>query len=229
MAEAKVRRRKPGWKLPIKTCPVCSIEFKRKKRGNDAGLCCSRECGFTLIRWRGEQSRRFIEARTYLLRWGAKPRRKALGRLRKARSKLLASIIMYHRTKRPCEDCGIELGKTSLAFKLCSPCARIRERKAPSRRADKAYRKALERGKVHGAERFDPLEILVRDRWRCHICGISTPKRLRGTFHPQAPELDHIIPLALGGLHTRLNVACACRRCNGAKGSRPLGQLRFVA
>jgi 5-methylcytosine-specific restriction endonuclease McrA len=90
-------------------------------------------------------------------------------------------------------------------------------------------RKALSRGKVDGAERFDPLEVLARDGWRCHICGVSTPKRLRGTFDDRAPELDHIIPLAAGGEHTRLNTACACRKCNIAKSNKPLGQLRLVA
>lgn len=229
MAEPKIRRRKPGWKIEPRICVVCSIEFKRKKRGNDAQLCCSRKCGFTLQRWRGEQSRLYVEARDYLLRWGSRPRNIAKARLRKARSSLLASIILYRRTMRPCEDCGLELGRISLAVRMCPLCSKRRERQSPSRRADKAYRKALERGRIHGAERFDPLEVLARDGWRCHICGINTPKRLRGTYHEQAPELDHIIPLALGGQHTRLNTACACRKCNIEKGSQQRGQLRLVA
>lgn len=41
----------------------------------------------------------------------------------------------------------------------------------------------------------------------------------------KAPELEHIIPIAMGGTHTWDNVACACRLCNQAKGARDFGQL----
>jgi 5-methylcytosine-specific restriction endonuclease McrA len=131
---------------------------------------------------------------------------------------------------RPCPDCGTALGYREIRCSPCREAHRVKARKGcPSRRADKARRKALQRGRIDGAERFDPLEILARDGWRCHICGAPTPKRLRGTYHDRAPELDHIVPLALGGQHTRKNTACACRRCNIAKAARPLGQLRLVA
>ncbi|WP_443026051.1 HNH endonuclease [Sphingomonas sp. PB2P19] len=89
-------------------------------------------------------------------------------------------------------------------------------------------RKALQRGSVAGAERFDPVAVLSRDRWKCHLCGRATPQRLRGTYDDRAPELDHIVPLARGGKHTMANTACACRRCNIVKGARPLGQLRLL-
>jgi 5-methylcytosine-specific restriction endonuclease McrA len=51
---------------------------------------------------------------------------------------------------------------------------------------------------------------------------------LRGTHADRAPELDHILPLAAGGDHTFDNVACACRKCNQAKGALPLGQIRLT-
>jgi hypothetical protein len=85
------------------------------------------------------------------------------------------------------------------------------------------------RTKVDATEVFDPLEVLARDGWRCHLCGVRTPKSKRGTHHDRAPELDHIVPLSAGGEHSRLNTACACRRCNIAKSDKPLGQLRLVA
>jgi len=83
------------------------------------------------------------------------------------------------------------------------------------------------RARHYGVERryFNPLRIFERDQWKCHICGVKTPKRLKGTIKPNAPELDHIVPLSAGGPHTQANVACACRRCNGLKGARPLGQM----
>lgn len=87
-----------------------------------------------------------------------------------------------------------------------------------------------ERAKRFGVERqyFKPARVFERDKWRCQLCGVSTPKRLKGTLSPQAPELDHIIPLSLGGAHVWDNVQCACRRCNGIKSNNPLGQLRLA-
>ena len=71
----------------------------------------------------------------------------------------------------------------------------------------------------------NPIKVFERDGWKCHLCGIKTPKRLRGTYDDRAPELDHIVSLAAGGDHTYANTACACRLCNQEKGAKPLGQL----
>lgn len=71
----------------------------------------------------------------------------------------------------------------------------------------------------------DPIAVFDRDGWRCHICGRKTPKGKRGTFEPEAPELDHIIPLSVGGAHSYENTACSCRACNMAKGASPRGQM----
>jgi hypothetical protein len=133
-----------------------------------------------------------------------------------------------------CRECGAIVPKWKQYCEPCAVAARllVRERtkqtesfKAAKRKA-KARRRAIERGAR--AERFDPFEIFDRDGWRCHLCGIRTPKRLRGTYEDNAPELDHVVPLAAGGEHTRRNCACSCRRCNIAKADRPLGQLRLV-
>lgn len=124
---------------------------------------------------------------------------------------------------RVCDECGSVYRNGALVQRYCGePC-----RKRVSDRKRNHLRRVLTKGDE--AESFDPLEVLARDGWRCHICGVKTPKRLRGTTDLRAPELDHIIPLALGGEHSRKNTACSCRRCNLVKGSKPLGQLRLVA
>ena len=66
-------------------------------------------------------------------------------------------------------------------------------------------------------EFFDPFEIFERDRWRCKICFIETPEKMRGKNEFNSPELDHLWPLSKGGHHTRLNSQCLCRDCNGKK------------
>lgn len=56
--------------------------------------------------------------------------------------------------------------------------------------------------------------ILERDGWRCQLCGIDTPKELRGTYKPNAPEVDHVIPKARGGGWDEANLRCVCHVCN---------------
>jgi len=125
-----------------------------------------------------------------------------------------------------CERCKTEFCPLYGAShaSLCRPCAveQVRE----MRRIAKLKREALERGV--NAERVDPFKVFARDKWRCKLCGRATPKSKRGTYEDDAPELDHIVPLARGGAHTYLNTQCACRRCNGLKSDKPLGQLLLI-
>lgn len=83
------------------------------------------------------------------------------------------------------------------------------------------------RSRIYAGERdrIDPIRVLERDKWRCHLCGVKTPKSLRGTMDDRAPEMDHIVAIADGGTHTWGNVACACKRCNRIKGASSKGQL----
>lgn len=93
-------------------------------------------------------------------------------------------------------------------------------------RATQSLSKTKRRSAKAGGEKFDPYEIFDRDGWRCQICGVSTPKSRRGTFHRNAPELDHVAPLCKGGGHTRVNTQCACRQCNMAKSwTKIIGQV----
>jgi 5-methylcytosine-specific restriction endonuclease McrA len=71
--------------------------------------------------------------------------------------------------------------------------------------------------------------VFARDGWLCHICGGRTDKARRGTYHPNAPELDHIVPLAKGGAHSYANTACAHRKCNAAKSDTIMGQPSLLA
>lgn len=89
--------------------------------------------------------------------------------------------------------------------------------------------KGRRRTKVTGAERINPLSVFAKAAWRCELCGVSTPRRLRGKQVDRSPELDHIIPLAIGGKHAWDNVQCLCRKCNGEKGATTVGQARFFS
>jgi 5-methylcytosine-specific restriction endonuclease McrA len=99
---------------------------------------------------------------------------------------------------------------------LCQVCAA--ERLKASNRASKAARKARERRAL--VDRVDPFVVFERDGWACRMCGTHTPREKRGTYEPDAPELDHIKPLSKGGEHSYANTQCCCRRCNGIKSDR---------
>jgi len=85
-----------------------------------------------------------------------------------------------------------------------------------AKKANRVKRKAIQRGATV-ADSINPLLILDRDKWKCYLCGVKTPKELRGTYLDNAPELDHVIPLSKGGLHVESNLRCACRKCNAEK------------
>lgn len=138
------------------------------------------------------------------------------------------------RIERECAHCNCVFIATQSIIKHCSAkCRDAAKRKRvkqypamqESRRARDAKRRALKRASA--VERIEPLKAFERDGWVCHLCGVKTLKSKRGTLHPRAPELEHIVALADGGAHTWGNVACACSACNRAKGARSFGQLRL--
>lgn len=146
---------------------------------------------------------------------------------KRRKSNALALLVQAHSAAAivtRCEDClsiFSSLYGHSLA-KLCLPCSverlvKLKRESGNSNRA-RARRRGLK------VERFDEKAILERDRWTCQLCGIKTPKRLRNTYNPRAPEVDHIVTLAQGGHHTPDNVQCACRACNSKKGMNSRGQ-----
>lgn len=78
-------------------------------------------------------------------------------------------------------------------------------------------------------ESVNPIVVFERDKWTCQECGIKTPRKLRGAMVPNAPELDHIMPISLGGAHSYMNTQCLCRKCNGAKSATPPVQPSLFA
>ncbi|MCK4818291.1 HNH endonuclease [bacterium] len=75
-------------------------------------------------------------------------------------------------------------------------------------------------------DKFNVQEIYERDRWKCGICFKKVNKNLKYP-NPMSASLDHIVPLALGGTHTRDNVQLAHLKCNIAIGIEGTKQLRL--
>lgn len=57
----------------------------------------------------------------------------------------------------------------------------------------------------------DIVAIGTAQRWRCAACGGDIRR---------AYEVDHIVPLALGGSDEKGNLQLLCRRCNRSKGAK---------
>lgn len=121
-----------------------------------------------------------------------------------------------------CQMCGGEHFAKNPKRVYCDDCLPIRFSVDP-RRNQRNMAKKRARKVAAFVEDVDPTTLFERDGWRCHICGKKCRQDVDG-LHPQAPTIDHVIPLSKGGEHSYKNTACAHRRCNVSKGARDIGQ-----
>lgn len=123
-----------------------------------------------------------------------------------------------------CEVCGSDTPGRNGPRRFCSrACKEKNYRSAATGRAQRKRSAKAREARLRGAglyELVQPQEIFERDRWRCQLCG-------RRVSSSEA-QLDHIIPVALGGAHVRANLQLACGPCNSRKGARLLGQGRMA-
>lgn len=62
-------------------------------------------------------------------------------------------------------------------------------------------------------EKFLVSEIYERDGWKCQLCHKKVDKKLKWP-NPLSKSLDHIVPLIMGGPHTKTNVHLTHLQCN---------------
>jgi 5-methylcytosine-specific restriction endonuclease McrA len=126
-----------------------------------------------------------------------------------------------------CRICGKEFSQKGNKLKYCSSICSIRAQAEVYKR-NTLTRRALR--VINGTvEKINPKDIFERDGYRCQICGKATPMSRRGTCYPNAPELDHRVPISKGGGHLYSNVQCSCRSCNGKKSNHSeAGQLSLL-
>lgn len=212
-------------------CAGCGVAFKRRTNSRNKGKYCSRECSDGGARRLASPENREI-AKSFLVSYSVRRNKcqdceswvtSPQGRLRcepcdishkRNRQDELRGV---DRSKRTCLQCGVEFtppyGRAHASY--CSnACCYTR---------NYTLRRNLLTDPAN--DNVDPFVVFDRDDWRCQLCGVKTPRKLRGTYEPNAPELDHIIPVSKGGMHTYLNTQCACRRCNIKKGNKILGQM----
>lgn len=196
------------------TCNVCDKTFKPKRAGRTT--VCSRACGFI---WSG--------LKTTLKQNGGRVWVRSI-RNRPEPIKLDPKVYYQPITDGTCRNCGASFDRAQSggSMHMCSDACKI-EAAQRCKRISRKKRKAVERGARVGHS-VDPLVVFDRDGWRCQMCRRQTPPDKRGTYHKRAPELDHIMPLSLGGEHSYRNTQCLCRSCNAAKSNKPMGQLSLL-
>lgn len=205
-------------------CFWCGSTFQPKRKGRDK--YCSRECCFAFKAARSHlmdqmsASHKVIRNRCY----GCGERFDAAQPARWCSMRCRDSFGYEPKTVT-CKECGAhwqtQYGDKRYLF--CSESCSVKNARRIRRKMDRAR---LRRAQV---ERVDPIKVFDRDAWRCQICGRKTPRERRGSINSNAPELDHIVPLSVGGEHSYRNTQCACRSCNASKGSQVYGQIPMFA
>lgn len=227
---------------PERTCEHCDAVFRRNPNSKNAGRFCSRKCAYDAgangLRNPELDPNLAIAASAFstkftinMSRCTVCRERLPVGSLKKVcssecgRKRYVAANDNVDRAPRPCQECGVvfapEYGdKRSIYCSLACSSKNARRR-----------RHKKERARIRGApvEMVDPIKVFERDGWRCRICRVSTPRSLRGSCDDRAPELDHVLPLSLGGAHSYMNTQCACRRCNADKSNTPPDQPGLFA
>lgn len=213
-------------------CKECKRAYARARRNADLEAHRARD---------RERRRSEIDKWLEIERRTNARRKSKPGWLEKSRQQTTDRLRAKHRQRarvNACVICAVEFcplfGRHSW-MDVCSPdCAREKSARRKRRKDGiihftnpngiiprKEYkRRARKRGANGRIEIVRPEIVFKRDGWRCQICGTETPEVLRGTFEPNAPEVDHKVPLSAGGSHCYGNVQCACRRCNIAKRDR---------
>lgn len=126
-----------------------------------------------------------------------------------------------------CAFCGLDFTARHGGRKYCTrqctnKASYARQRAAGTYDARRLDEKKRRRARLRGApvvEKFAALEIYERDDWVCGLCRLPIDRELQHP-HLMSASVDHIVPLAQGGDHSRANVQAAHFLCNSRKGDR---------
>jgi hypothetical protein len=220
--------------LPMKSCEHCGKKFH--PRPNEAGRYHSRECAFAAQHaaavarggWTKEdklerKKRQEIRTLQRTVRDRARRQRQQVQELRlesvlwNATQERLTRKKLDSERELFCEICGVKfvLGERPSNTVTCGrDCSRRLARKIT--REHKRRRQAWKNGSVREREPYEDREIFVRDKWRCKLCGRKVD-RSKVVPHPDAPTIDHVIPLSKLGFDAPANVQCAHFSCNCRK------------
>jgi hypothetical protein len=240
------RNRRPGPAMDG-VCADCSTSFQRKSPNGPlpkrCPTCTRVAINMSAVTVRRDASRRRHEK---AVRWsnctgcGERLLCARKGPRRQRCSRCAETWVLQYRASKAaparaattCIDCGVVVvpARKGAARKRCGPCAAGRQRRQSEswkkahpevRRASWRRRKHRRRAAKRGAEseHFNDREIFERDRWKCQICGRKVDPKAKYP-DPLSASLDHTVPLAEGGAHSRANTRCTHWICNSRRGDR---------
>lgn len=184
-------------------CKKCGAEFVRsmttvRHKHVRCKVCVNRE---------REERKRQEEVIKQLRRAEREAEREERRRIKAATPKAVSYGI--------CKECGELFVISSDHIAYCSETCRKR---SDNRRRDKRISKEAMVDKD-----ITLTKLFSRDKGVCHICGCVCDwddyEERDGAFIAgwNYPSIDHVRPLAKGGLHSWDNVKLACRKCNTEK------------
>ena len=207
-------RRKHNYKPPEKqTCAVCGKEFTPKRK--DSVQACSDKCRSRLHTIKRYCNGLTGEAREEFKR---ESKRKSLEKAAQAWKEKAAKEREIKPPKQrtwytgTCKVCGNEFRTLNPAQVTCS------------KECGRRYANARKQHRIPKAQLIDndiTLEALYRrDAGVCYLCGklCDWDDRHDNIVGANYPSIDHVIPIARGGLHSWGNVRLAHHGCNSAKG-----------
>lgn len=115
-----------------------------------------------------------------------------------------------------CKICGVAFTKLPTKGGFSGCCSVKCRNKDASKSGKRSRRNRLK--KSFRKDRISRAVVFGDAKWACRHCGI-TVHWPNGKHLPTEATIDHVVPIAKGGLHIYSNVQCLCRRCNTAKGA----------
>jgi hypothetical protein len=131
-----------------------------------------------------------------------------------------------------CTECSrLFVGRHPSQITCGEICSKEHRRKRSNRSDDYHRWKRSKRRTITRESDITPAqEADLRRRTRkCKLCGVFMTSK---AHLPTSKELDHILPVGVGGTHTHGNVRIICRLCNQKRpkdGSDYMGQLTLWA
>jgi hypothetical protein len=221
---------------------VSQYTIEKKKRYKAICIECDRERKRQGAKYRWDKSKNNENVKRYKERHGIVPNYKTNIAICKCEYCAKAWVKKGITKKRFCSPkckqmyVGSKIAGRSLVRSVkqynCKCCSKVIFRTAPgkcdsclliSKKTSKAKHKAIRSRNSIKIERIVAWKVFSRDKFRCQLCNIKVQKN--DYLLDNAAEVDHIVPVSLGGVHSYSNVQTLCRKCNQTKSNKYHGQL----
>lgn len=231
----------------FRTCRVCSSKFVPTRAG-DRGPWpkdCSDDCQRVTAAWKSEQWRQGSLIALEVCGWchqsvSSSKRRNASRycsrQCYRAAASHLCSNTLIDRCEVPrCVDCGLVGGITAKKIKRdrsfmrrpkgrCDECHRryLREYELSRPIGPVRDRKRHRNRVIAAGDKMSRADVIERYGNVCYLCGLEIDVMIDDPNDRMYLHIDHIVPIARGGLHTWDNVAPTHAQCNESKGTKLL-------